>query len=47
MDAAEYWKLFMETGRPEIYIMYTQAMKAEGSYVPENAGVGTSGQRLQ
>lgn len=47
MDAAEYWKLFMETGRPEVYVMYTQALKAEGAYVPENPGAGTASQRLQ
>ena len=47
MDAAEYWKLFMESGRPEVYIMYAQALKTEGDYVPENAGVGIADQRLQ
>lgn len=47
MDATEYWKLFLETGAPEVYVMYTQALKAEGAYVPENSGVGIAGQRLQ
>ncbi len=47
MDAAEYWKLFMESGRPEVYIMYTQALKAEETYVSKNAGIGSSDQRLQ
>ena len=47
MDAAEYWKLFMETGRPEVYVMYTQSLRAEEAYVPENPGAGTAGQRLQ
>ena len=47
MDAAEYWKLFMESGRPEVYIMYTQALKAEGTYVSENPGSGSANQRLQ
>lgn len=47
MEATEYWKLFMESGRPEVYIMYAQALKTEGSYVSENAGAGPTDQRLQ
>ena len=47
MNAQEYWKLFLETGAPEIYMMYTQAAKAEGNYVPEHHSVGAKSQRLQ
>ena len=47
MDAREYWKLFIETGAPEVYMMYTQALKSEETYVPEHPGVGSEGQRLQ
>ena len=47
MDAKEYWQLFLETGAPEIYMMYTQALKSEGSYVPEHHSLGAESQRLQ
>lgn len=47
MEPQEYWQLFMETGAPELYMMYAQAIKSEGAYVPEHHGPGTEGQRLQ
>ncbi len=46
MDAVEYWKLFLETGRPEIYVMYTQALKAEGAHVSEDNCAGIKNQRI-
>ena len=36
MDAKEYWKLFLETGAPEIYVMYVGALKMEESHVSEH-----------
>lgn len=36
MNADEYWKLFLETGAPEVYLMYSTAMKTEGKHVPDN-----------
>ena len=47
MDAREYWKLFIETGAPEVYMMYTQALKSEETYVPEHSSSGAAGQQLQ
>ena len=47
MDAKEYWQLFLETGAPEVYMMYTQALKSEGNYVPEHQSIGAESQRLQ
>ena len=47
MNAAEYWKLFIEHGAQEMYVLYSQALKSEEAYVPENLGVGASDQRLQ
>lgn len=40
MDAAEYWNFFLETGAPEIYLMYAKAMKSEGQDVSENQSFG-------
>ena len=47
MNAAEYWKLFMETGAPEAYMMYTQAKRMETGHVFDDPGIGASGHGLQ
>lgn len=47
MDSRDYWQLFLETGAPELYMMYSQAQKTEESYVPEHLGAGIESQRLQ
>ena len=47
MDAREYWKLFLETGAPEIYMMYTKALQTEETHVPEHHSAGSESQRLQ
>lgn len=47
MDAKEYWKLFVETGAPELYLLYTGALKMEERNVPERSGPGPSGNGLQ
>lgn len=47
MDAREYWQLFLETGAPEVYMMYTQALKTEGTHVPEHHSSRPESQRLQ
>lgn len=38
MNAAEYWVLFVETGAPEAYMLYSAALKWEGGHVPDNSG---------
>ena len=47
MDAQAYWQLFIETGAPEVYLMYTRAMKTEESDVSEHHSIGIESQRLQ
>lgn len=47
MDAKELWQLFLETGAPEAYIMYANAIKSEEINVSEYHGAGIKGQRLQ
>ena len=39
MDAQSYWELFLETGAPEIYMLY-RAQKSEDSHVPEDKRFG-------
>lgn len=38
MKSKDYWQLFWETGAPEAYMMYTQALKTEGTHVPDDTG---------
>lgn len=38
MKALDYWQLFLETGAPEAYLMYSKAMKTEGIHVPDHPG---------
>ena len=47
MDSQNLWSLFLETGAPEMYLLYNKARKMETSYVPDNTGVGTPGHSLQ
>ena len=47
MNAAEYWKLFMETGAPEAYLLYNKAKKMEDMHVPDDQGTGIACNLLQ
>lgn len=47
MTSQDYWQIFLETGAPEIYLLYNQARKTETDYVLENPGAGASGNTLQ
>lgn len=47
MDAKDYWNLFVETGAPEMYLLYSNALKLEEGYVPERSGSGPAGHGLQ
>ena len=38
MNAQDYWQLFLETGAPELYLLYTKAAKTEGVHVPDCSG---------
>lgn len=47
MNAAQYWKLFMETGSPEAYVMYNQAKRMENTHVFNDPRVGDPGHGLR
>lgn len=47
MNAMDYWKIFMETGAPEAYLSYTQALKMEENHVSDHQGTGAQGHGLQ
>ncbi len=47
MNAGDYWQLFVETGAPEAYLLYSRQMKSEASYVFDDSGHRPAGHRLQ
>ena len=47
MNSRNYWQLFMETGAPEMYLLYQQARKSEDDYVLDDTGHCPAGHRLQ
>lgn len=47
MDASNCWQLFLETGAPELYLLYTQARRSEGSYVCDSSGISAPSKRIQ
>ena len=38
MNAQDYWNIFMETGAPEAYLLYTRALKMEEKHVFDDPG---------
>ena len=47
MNAMEYWQLFLETGAPEAYLLYSRQLRSEGSHVYDDPGHRFTGHRLQ
>ena len=46
MKAVDYWKFFLETGAPEYYLLYQNALKMEEKHVLDNPGHCAPGYRL-
>ena len=46
MNAMDYWQLFLETGAPEVYLMYSNALKIEEPHVLDHTGHCAQGYRL-
>lgn len=47
MDAKQYWSVFLDSGIPEYYLLYSRAKKLEESHVLDGTGTGTAGLTLQ
>ena len=47
MKSMDYWQLFLETGAPEAYLMYSKQLKAEANYVFDDSGCRPESNRLQ
>ncbi len=47
MNAMEYWNLFLETGAPEMYLLYSKQLKSEAAHVYDYPGHRPESHRLQ
>lgn len=47
MNSQDYWKVFIDSGIPEYYMLYNRAKKLEEANVFDNQGIGASCQSLQ
>ena len=47
MQAQDYWKIFLETGAPEVYLMYNQARRMEETDVSDHQRSGAQSVGLQ
>ena len=47
MNAMDYWQLFLETGAPEAYLMYSKELKSEANHVFDDSGHRPAGNGLQ
>lgn len=47
MNAQDYWTIFMETGAPEMYLLYNKVRRMEEQDVCNDPGTGASGLGLQ
>lgn len=47
MNASDLWSMFLETGAPEYYLMYTKALKMEDKNVSDSQGTGVTHYGLQ
>ena len=46
MNATQLWQTFLETGAPEVYLLYSQAKKVDNGYVLECSSAGASGNTI-
>ena len=47
MNARDYWTIFMETGAPEMYLLFHHARRREEAYVSDDSGVSSESIGLQ
>lgn len=47
MNAQDYWQIFLETGAPEIYMLYNRARKMEEANVLDSSRLSAESNGLQ
>lgn len=46
MESQDYWNLFMDTGAPEMYLLYHHARKTESKNVFNDSRTGAASSEL-
>ena len=46
MNANDYWNIFLETGAPEMYLLYSKARKQELTNAFESSGISRQNNTL-
>lgn len=47
MNKQDYWNIFLETGAPEMYLLFNKARRMEEANVSDDPGVGSESFGLQ
>ena len=47
MKSKQYWDLFMLSGSPELYLLYSEARRAEERDVFDDSGIGPASNTIQ
>lgn len=47
MNSKDYWQMFLETGAPELYLLYHKAQKMENGNVLDGSRSGSESHSLQ
>ncbi len=47
MNAQFFWNVFMQTGSPEAYLLYSKAKHGEDVYVPDHQSSGAAGEGIR
>ena len=47
MNANQLWQTFLETGSPEVYLLFNQARKLEDEHVPDDSRSSIACNQLQ
>ena len=47
MNSQGFWRLFMMTGLPEMYLLYNEARRAEEENVFDSSGLGAQSNTIQ
>lgn len=46
MDSNQFWLAFMDTGAPEMYLLYTKAKRMEELHVSDDQGPSAQSHKL-
>ena len=47
MNSQNFWQIFLETGAPEMYLLYNKAKKMEDIHVLDHQSIGSQNNSIQ